>query len=133
MVIDFVFWKINLDRMVDVNLCGEVFYNYCKNIIKSMQFYVLLIMMCNEFEVGQRILFKIVFYFIVIFVLVFKVFVVYREVVVQGREFIDKQIQFVGLVNIKKINFWLFVEYFYKFVIYQFMIGKCYRNFFRIF
>lgn len=75
-----------------------------------MQFDVLLIMMCYEFEVGQRILFKIVFYFIVIFVLVFKVFVVYREVVVQGREFIDIQIEFVGLVNIKiNLNFYIFI------------------------
>lgn len=49
-----------------------------------MQLDALLIMMCNEFEVGQRTLPKIVFNSIAILVLVSKALVVYREVAVQG-------------------------------------------------
>lgn len=97
-----------------------------------MQLYALLIMMCNEFEVGQRTLPKIVFHSIAILVLVSKALVVYREVAVQGREPTDKQTQLVGSVNTKKTNFWSSVEYLYKSVIHQPMTGKCHRNLFRI-
>lgn len=75
-----------------------------------MQLYALLIMMCNEFEVGQRRTSpKIVFHSIAILVLVSKALVVYREVAVQGREPTDKQTQLVGSVNTKiNLNFHIF-------------------------
>lgn len=74
-----------------------------------MQLYALLIMMCNEFEVGQRTSPKIVFHSIAIFVLVSKALVVYREVAVQGRGPTDIQTQLLGSVNTKiNLNFHIF-------------------------
>lgn len=106
-----------------------------------MQLYALLIMMCNEFEVGQRTLPKIVFHSIAILVLVSKALVVYREVAVQGREPTDIQTELVGSVNTKinlKIfifllltNFWSSVEYLCKSVIHQPLTGICQRNLIR--
>lgn len=71
-----------------------------------MQFYVpvLLIMVVNEFEVGQKTSPKVVFHSIAIFVLVSKALVIHREVVVQGREPTDRQTQLVDSVK-TEINF----------------------------